>query len=219
MATKSTKHYDITQWADFVRGLAAAETSAMQQHLASGCSQCSRIKKLLERFAAATAADAACQVPEYVAHSARAIFALQQPEKVHILPRILARLIYDSFREPLPVGVRSRQHLSRQAMYEAGDYCVDLRLEQERGASQVTMVGQILNRSQEGLPLQDVPVMLMSGKEVVGRAVSNRFGEFQMEYQPRKHLRLYVPVQGNGKRIEVSLNGLESGNGEGKNPA
>lgn len=184
----------------------------MQQHLDSGCRQCAHIKDLLERFARTTSAEAARAVPDYVTHSARAIFALQRPEKVRILPRILASLVYDSFRQPLPAGVRAQQQLlSRQAMYEAGNYCVDLRLEHERGSAQVTMVGQILDRSQSGQPLQDVPVLLMSGRELIASAVSNEFGEFQMSYNPRTHLRLHVPVKGDGQRIEVSLKNLASG--------
>lgn len=214
MGSKSVSHYDITQWADFARGLVtAAENSAMQQHLAA-CSKCARTKKLLERLVKAAAADAACEVPEEVTHSARAIFSRQQPEEAGVLSRILARLVYGGSLEPLPAGVRAQQRLSRQAMYEAGDYSVDLRLEQEPGSSQVTMVGQVADRGQAGQPLQEVPVMLMSGREVVARAVSNRFGEFQIEYQPRKRLRLEVSVKQAGKRIEVSLDALASAKGE-----
>jgi len=50
-----------------------------------------------------------------------------------------------------------------------------------------------------------VPALLFSGKQVVGQAVSNSLGEFQMEYAPTKRLRLYVPVRQAGKRIELPL--------------
>jgi hypothetical protein len=48
----------------------------------------------------------------------------------------------------------------------------------------------------------------MSGQDVVGRAMSNEFGEFQMEYAPRQPLSLYVPVDGTGQEIEVRLKDL-----------
>src|SRR5205807_8103718 len=116
-----------------------------------------------------------------------------------------ARLLYDSFREPLPAGLRTQQRLSRQYLYQAGDYSLDLRLENERGSPRVALVGQIQNRKQPGKRLGSVPVQLLSGKQVLAQATSNSLGEFQMEYEPSKHLRLYVPVRQAGKQIEVPL--------------
>jgi hypothetical protein len=52
------------------------------------------------------------------------------------------------------------------------------------------------------------PVLLMVRNDIVAHAVSNPFGEFQMEYSPARHLRLCVPLDPTGKRIELSLNRL-----------
>lgn len=203
------KHYEIENWLDFVHGLGKeTDRGDMGQHLASGCEPCNSAVGMLRKIVTAAAADGAYQVPDYAVRSARAIFALQRPEKVHILPRILAKLVFDSFREPVLAGVRGQQRITRQAMYEAGDYYVDLRMEHERGGSNVVLVGQIANRKEPGRKMADVPVLLMSGKEVLGQARSNQFGEFQMEYQPKKSLQLFVPVQQSGKQIEVRLNDL-----------
>ncbi len=204
-------HFEIHQWTDFVRGSAGeAERAAMQAHLASGCRKCRHTTDLLHKVAAATRSDAQVQVPDYALRCARAIFLLQQPQKVQILPRIPARLLYDSFCEPLPAGLRTQQRLSRQALYQAGDYSLDLRLENERGSSRVALVGQIQNRKEPGKRLGEVPVLLVSGKEILAQAVSNSLGEFQMEYAPTKHLRLYVPVHQSGKPVRVPLNELRT---------
>ena len=48
-------------------------------------------------------------------------------------------------------------------------------------------------------------VPLVSGEQVLAQAVSNSLGEFQMEYAPTKHLRLYVPVRQAGKQIAMPL--------------
>lgn len=56
--------------------------------------------------------------------------------------------------------------------------------------------------------MAEVPVLLVSGKEILAQSVSNSLGEFHLEYSPTKHLRLYVPVSQAGKRIEVPLNQL-----------
>ncbi len=201
------KHFDIAKWSDFVRdSVGEGERAAMQAHLASGCQKCRHTAELLRKVAATARRHSQVQVPDYALRCARAIFLLQQPEKVQILPGIAARLLYDSFREPLPAGVRTQQRLSRQALYQAGDYSLDLRLENESGTSRVTLVGQIQNRKQPGKRLGGVPVLLFSGKQVLGQAFSNSLGEFQMEYAPTQHVRLYLPVRQAGKRIKVLLN-------------
>jgi hypothetical protein len=211
------KHYDETKWIDFARGLiTGAARKAMQAHLDAGCERCRRVLALFRAAVEVVASDARWEVPDHVLHSARAIFALQRPEKVQILPRIPARLVYDSFREPLPVGMRGQHRISRQALYEAGDYSVDLRLEHERGSSQMTLVGQIANRKRPECDMGNIPVLLMSGKSVLGRALSNTFGEFQMEYQPSQHLRLYVPVEEQGRGIQIGLMGLTTHSPEDK---
>src|SRR5713101_2619770 len=173
------KHFELAEWTDFVRGL--VEKSArlpMEHHLASGCRKCRHTADLLRKLVTAARNDSQVQVPDYALRCARAIFLLQQPEKVQILPRIPARLLYDSFREPLPAGVRTQQRLSRQALYQAGDYSLDLRLENERGSPRVALVGQIKNRKEPSKHLGDVPVLLVSGRKLLARTMSNSLGEF-----------------------------------------
>ena len=187
------KHFEFAKWIDSARGLVEEPVRvAMERHLASGCRKCRRTAELLSKLAAAARNDSRVQVPQYALRCAQ---VLQQPERVQILPRIPVRLLYDSFREPLPAGVRTQQRLSRQALYQAGDYSLDLRLENETGTCRVTLVGQIQNRKRPSNWLGGVPILLVSGKQILAQAVSNSLGEFQMEYKPSKHLRLYVPVR------------------------
>src|SRR5437879_8593175 len=130
------KHFDIDKWTDFIRGLVEDSARvAMERHLASGCRKCRHTAELLRKLVTAARNDSQVQVPDYALRCARANFFLQQPEKVQILPRIPARLLYDSFREPLPTGLRTQQRLSRQALYQAGDYSLDLRRAHHRGPS------------------------------------------------------------------------------------
>src|SRR2546426_12524832 len=168
------KHFDISKWTDFVRGLSEKSAEvAIGHHLASGCRKCRHTAGLLRKLAAVVRRDLQVQVPEHAVRCARAIFILQQPEEVQVLPRIPARLLYDSFREPLPAGVRTQQRLSRQALYQAGDYTLALRLEHERGTSRVALVGQIQNRKEPGKRLSRVPDLVASGNQVMPQAVSN----------------------------------------------
>jgi len=204
----TNKHFSDAEWIDRVRGQVLAP-EAMDLHLA-GCRRCGRARDLFGAVAEVALGEAAYDVPEGTLRSARAIFALQRPERVRILPRVLACLVYDSFAEPLLVGIRGRQRVTRQAMYRAGDYYVDLRMESEPKTRRVSVVGQIANRRDPERSVAHVPILLMSDEEVVARAVSNAFGEFQLGYAPAKHLRLHVPVS-ESENIEVALSQLRTG--------
>jgi len=214
------KHYDINAWTDYVRRVGdVTKREEMSQHLGTGCSKCQGVVSFLTKLAAVTASDTVT-VPDSVMHNAKAIFALRQPEKVSLVSAV-AKLVYDSFSEPLPAGVRGHQRVTRQAMYEAGDYCVDLRMEHERGGALVTLVGQVASRKDPAQGIGGTPVMLMAGKEVVARASCNQFREFQMEYLPQQHIRLHVPVTAENRWIEVRLGELSpenTGEGPGSEP-
>ena len=205
-----TKHFGVTEWADFVRGfLNRARRHSMKLHLASGCARCHRTVSLFESVLEVTGREAEYEAPAFAVRCARAIYSLQPLERVHILPRVLARLVFDSFRQPQLAGVRAQQRVSRQALYEAGDFCVDLRLESESEGARVSLVGQIANRKDPEMRIANVPVLLLSGRQVAGHAVSNEFGEFQMTYRPSRHLRLYVPVQ-EESGIEVAIGQIDA---------
>ena len=115
------KHFEASEWVDLVRGLAGErDRITMESHLSSGCKKCRRIVSILRKVKDVFGSESLYRAPEDAVRMAMVVFALQRPERVHILPNILARLRYDSFQEPLPAGVRSHCRLSRQALYEAG---------------------------------------------------------------------------------------------------
>ena len=203
-------HFGTWQWADFVRGLGDAPTrSMMQSHLSSGCASCQKTADTLRAVVAEAKADFACAPPESVVRIAHALYAIAKPEKVSLV-RLIARLVHDSAREPLPAGIRSQDRLSRRALYEAGEYHVDLQLERQPTSGLVTLVGQLAARLQ-ATNITDVPVWLMERDSLVGNTTCNAFGEFQLEYQPRRNLRLFVPLSEAGKRLEIALDHLTPG--------
>jgi hypothetical protein len=83
-----------------------------------------------------------------------------------------------------------------------------LRLEHDRRTPFVTLVGQLTNRTTPESAMPEAPILLMARNDVVAHTISNPFGEFQMEYAPARHLRLCVPLDPSGRRIEVSLKRL-----------
>lgn len=205
------KHFSIWQWTDYVRALAEEGTrSAMEAHLSSGCARCQQTVTVLSSLAATARGEAGYEPPAYAIRCAQAIYSLSRPEKTS-LPRLVARLVHDSFREPLPAGMRAQSGLSRHALYEAESYCLDLQVEQQVASGLVTLIGQLADRNKPGATAAEVPVWLMERKSLMASSLCNRFGEFQFEYAPARDLRLCVPLHAAGKRLEVSLDRLTPG--------
>src|SRR5213592_3005560 len=170
------KHFTIWQWTDFARGLveAGAARSAMETHL-SGCPRCERVVNVLRGFSATARAEADYEPPERAIRYAQAIYSLYGPEGFSF-PRLIARLVYDSGRAPLPVGMRSQNRLSRHALYEAGSYCLDVQLEHQPGSGLISLTGQLVDRNKPAKGTAELPVRLMERKSLITSTLSNRLG-------------------------------------------
>jgi hypothetical protein len=199
------KHYAIDQWADFTRGLIACEErTQMQAHLQSGCQKCRELSDFTTKLTITCASLATDPVPESTVRLARAIF----PVRVHDRPkrgnRLPIELIFDSFLVPSPVGLRATWQVGWQGLYRAGDCSVDLRIEPELKSSRAAVIGQITNHVLPELEMGNLPVCLKAGKLVVAETLSNRFGEFQMEYEQQSQLKLCINLR-DSKSIQVPL--------------
>lgn len=196
-------HFDIRQWVDFVRGIDGnVGQSAMQEHL-ERCARCARAVRVLRGFAEYAAAQASSEPAADVLRRAQAIF----PARGSAAP-VFARLVYDSFRQPLAAGVRAQDLPARHALYEAANVCVDLRLEHEPESGLMTLMGQIADREQPRANTTTRPVLLMAAKGLVASARCNRLGEFEMTYRPARNLRLHVPLGEEGGHVEVRMDEL-----------
>ena len=203
------KHFDISEWADLALGtVTAGNRAAMEAHLSSGCVLCRSALDFVQRVSAVAQAARRFEPPADVVRWAMAISAMQRPPKTSLV-RLIGRLVYDSFSAPVS-GMRAEDRASRHALYEAGNFCLDLRLEHERESGLVTLVGQVTDREAPDRPMAGAPALLTARKAIVAHAACNRFGEFQMEYPPAPHLRLCVAVDQAGKRIEIPLAPLET---------
>ena len=194
-----------------MRGTSArARATAMQEHLSSGCKRCEGLVRVLRAFAERALQEAGFEPPAEVVRLAQAIFPSRRPER-----SVFARLVYDSFRDPLPVGLRAEDRLARHALYEADDVVVDLQLEQQPGTDFVTLVGQISDRDRPRTNTTSLPVLLMTGRGLVASAVCNPLGEFEMEYKAARDLRLYVPLRESGGHLELRMDELTPTSGPG----
>jgi len=122
--------------------------------------------------------------------------------------RLLARLVFDSFLAPLPAGVRTQDRQTRQAVYEAGSYCVDVRVEHQPRRGTTTLVGQLADRDHPQANATDVNVLLKTRQKTIASAPCDQFGEFYLEYRPAPALRLDVCLGTTGRVLELPLSEL-----------
>jgi hypothetical protein len=205
------KHYGIAQWVDFIRGLVPPEPRGeMQDHLAGGCTDCQATLNFCGKLARVCNQMVTSVVPDHAVRKARAIFPARPLERPKRAFRIPIELIYDSFLVPAPAGLRSTWQVGWQGLFHAGDCSVDLRVEPELRSSKASVIGQINNHVLPGTEMSGIPVYLKAGKLVVAETRSNRFGEFQMDYEQQGRLQLCIYLDGGTKLIQVPLKRLAS---------
>lgn len=106
----------------------------------------------------------------------------------------VARLTFDSLRQPLPVGVRASHAPGRRLVYEFGSLAVDLRIEPQADSNRIALVGQILDSAKPDRRFDGVPVVLQGSKGSVAHATTNGFGEFHLDFDLESSLRLEVGI-------------------------
>ena len=202
------RHFDITAWTDFARDLVAGPArDAMQVHLDAGCDTCRQRVAVARTMVAFAEAEAGQVPPESAVRLARAIFPMASATSWRDLPRVIAQLVADTFAQPLPAGVRSSAVAPRHAVFEAGDYAIDVRVQRERDARDLWLVGQI--QAQGDAPVAaDAPVALFHDDALVAQTRSNEFGEFQIHYPAGRPGHLSVAVDNGQRRIDIDLGAL-----------
>jgi hypothetical protein len=143
-----------------IRGtMDTAARAGIQAHMSSGCKTCAENYRWLTELLAVAAKDdsfdfseetIAWSIAQFRAASAAA------PSKI----QILARLVFDNLLPDRTVEVRSMAApaVSRQMLYQAGDYDVDLRLEQFEAALSILILGQIANKAKKAGELAGLSV-------------------------------------------------------------
>jgi len=199
------KHYAIDQWADFTRGVVSGENAAqMLAHLRSGCADCQQLSQFTVKLSKTCLVLNSAPVPESSLRLARAIFPVRMGDRPKRGNRVPIEMIFDSFLVPSPAGLRSTWQVGWQGLYRAGDCSVDLRIEPELKSSRAAVIGQITSHIQPAVEMGNLPVSLRAGKQVVAETMSNRFGEFQMEYDQQTQLKLCIYLR-DSKSIQVPL--------------
>jgi len=173
----ASRHGSTAAAVDAGRGLTSPRgRTAARAHLAS-CARCRGNVKLWKSFALVTRRLRQAEPPQEVVDHAKNL-ALRPPG-VTPLTRVKTFPGYERLWVPL-AAAGARGAPSDQAVYEAKEFSVDLRVSRER--SRVVIIGQIRTVRRPAKPIGKVRVTLLAGDRVVVRAFANDRGEFQVEH-------------------------------------
>ncbi len=117
----------------------------------------------------------------------------------------VARLVLDTFLQPLPAGIRySQQFDIRQLVYEAESLTADIAFERPPDSTRTTLLGQLMRTNEPQILMNGVPVVLKSPKVLLGVRTTNEVGEFAFEFQNERSVSLEVEVSPNHWVLIVS---------------
>lgn len=119
----------------------------------------------------------------------------KERQAITVLRRVPAKLVFDTADYPLRAGIRRRDITTRHQIYRGEELCLDLRVEREP-SGRAALIGQLADLDRPLGSCPDLPVFLQSAGELLARGVTNEWGEFQLEYEPRSPMTLYVALRG-----------------------
>lgn len=198
-------HFSEQSWVDFVRGVNGAELGGdIRTHLAKGCSKCKTDHHGWVRVSGFASADETYMPPDNLVRLVKLGFAgksAQRPSKW-----TLANLVFDSFAQPLPVGVRSGALRVWQVIYEAEGLTVDLHFGRRAESKATHIVGQVFDKQAVCALENNATVELSTEHEqLVATAPVTGLGEFHLEFEAKDHLWLAVKAAGrNTVRIPLT---------------
>lgn len=205
MGGRDMKHFSTEEWIDFVNHVVTSgQQEAMQKHLASGCKSCKDTVSLWQEVSNSAAAEASYQPSTDAVRLAKASYLttrLNTPQKDS---RSLVEVLFDSFRQPALAGARSVVIGTRQMLFRADPYQIDIQIEPKPGGSRIVITGQMLDLSHPGILGRDIQVTISNNRGNSVVVATNQFGEFSGELENSGDLELSIPGI-DDKPIVISL--------------
>lgn len=106
-----------------------------------------------------------------------------------------ARLLFDSFRLPLPSDVRSSRTSGRHMTYEHSSTIIDVLVDRPVGSERISLVGQVLDSSKVVRMNSGLPVVLLDESGTLARTTTNQLGEFNLDFEYAEHLSLEIRLR------------------------
>jgi hypothetical protein len=187
-----TRHFRDEEWADLARIQTDERRTRLQDHLNEGCQECARRLRFWTAVGRVAARESAYDPPDAAVRQVRGQYALRKPRS--FLQR--AALLFDSAREPLPIGVRAGAAQARLLLYGKAGRLLKLRVENLGESESLSLAGQVVEEDAPHRKLKDLPVLVQSGKKTVNQTLTNQSGEFTLDLSPARQLRLVIGLPG-----------------------
>lgn len=198
-------HFSVEHWIDFVNGKCARSVEQeIQGHLDTGCKTCLGESALWKKVQNSASNEAKFAPPADTVRVVKAAFANAGYNAKPGLAGMVAEIIFDSFKSPEIAGTRSAGMQSRQMLFSASPFQIDISIELKPDKARLSVTGQLMDASQPDSIGRGVPVTLSNRRGQTIQTVTNNFGEFQGEIENRGDLELTFPGQGE-KPVVVSL--------------
>jgi len=199
------EHFTTEKWIDFAnQAVAVNEKALMEKHLEQGCKRCMETVSLWQKVRHAAAVEGNYQPPEDSVRLAKAAFAGAGLKGLRKGTGSRIKVLFDSFLQPVFEGARSSGAVTRQMLYRADPFQIDVHLEAKPGGNRIVVTGQLLDLSNPEIIARDTRVLLSNMRGHVVHTVANQFGEFSGELDNSGDLQLTFSSPG-GTPIVISL--------------
>ncbi len=113
-------------------------------------------------------------------------------------------VLFDSSLQSNCNGVRSTGKQTRQMLFRAGAFHVDVQVEVIPDSARLAVMGQLLNANNPEIVAREAQITLSTGRGNLVHVVTNEFGEFRGEIENSGNLELVLHSR-EGKPITISL--------------
>jgi len=201
------EHFSVEKWIDFANQgrRQQREGNGLEQHLRLGCKSCQ--KTVLALAASSGVSGRGRELPASGKRRQNCQSGIRWccprfSEKKGADSRI--KVLFDSFLQPILEGVRSAGTGTRQMLYRADPYQIDVQLEMKPSGNRIVVTGQLLNLSNPKIIAVGTRVLVSNMHGDVVHTVANEFGEFSGEVKNSGDLQLTFATP-SGEPIVISL--------------
>jgi hypothetical protein len=199
------KHFTSEEWIDFVNQVVPNDKQkGMREHLGSGCKRCGKIVDLWQKVQKTAATAASWQPPDDIVRVAKAQFATAGLGGKRKETNSLIEVLFDSFSQPALAGARSAGTETRQMLYRAEPYQIDVQIESHTEGNRLVVTGQLMDARNPEVVGQNVLITLSNRRGHLVKTVTNQFGEFHGEIKNSGDMELSFSGR-DEKSIVISL--------------
>jgi hypothetical protein len=199
------EHFTTELWINFVNQAVDSNSyELMAQHLKQGCKRCNETVSLWQRVRQSAASEANYQPPEDAVRVAKATFAGTGLAGQRKGTGSRIKVLFDSFLQPVVEGARSAATATRQMLYRADPFQIDVQVEAKPEGNRIVVTGQLLNLSSPAIIGEGARIVLSNMRGHVVHAVTNQFGEFSGEIENSGDLQMTFASPGT-QPIVISL--------------